>query len=223
MTTGVPEGRVVTVEIPRLRPRHEARSGDANLTDDLERARSGDEAAFVRIFRAVQPGLLRYVTALVGAEAEDVASEAWSLACKDLSKFHGDIDGFRGWIATIARHRAIDYLRARGRRPMDLVPVEELIDRAAGDSTEGAALDAVSTAAALAVIKSLPPDQAEAVLLRTVMGLDAKAAGRVLGKRAGAVRAAAFRGLNNLAKELETEQATTLRNTFAPRSGDEVR
>lgn len=213
----------MTVEIPRVRPRPYPRVVEANLTDDLERARTGDQAAFIRIFRAVQPGLLRYVTALVGAEAEDIASEAWSQACKDLGKFRGDIDGFRGWIATIARHRAIDYLRARGRRPMDLVPVEELIDRAAGDSTEGSALDAVSTAAALAAIKSLPPDQAEAVLLRTVMGLDAKAAGRVLGKRAGAVRAAAFRGLNNLAKELEAEQQVTSRNTSALRSGDEVR
>jgi RNA polymerase sigma-70 factor, ECF subfamily len=213
----------VAVEIPRVRPRPAVRALDANLTDDLERARAGDESAFVRIFRAVQPGLLRYVTALVGAEAEDVASEAWSQACKDLDKFRGDIDGFRGWIATIARHRAIDYLRARGRRPMDLVPVEELIDRAGADSTDGSALEAVSTAAALAAIKSLPPDQAEAVLLRTVMGLDAKAAGRVLGKRAGAVRAAAFRGLNNLAKELEAEQQVTSRNTSDLRSGDEVR
>lgn len=213
----------MTVEIPRLRPRPEVRAADVNLTDDLDRARSGDEAAFVRIFRAVQPGLLRYVTALVGAEAEDVASEAWSFACKDLGKFRGDIDGFRGWIATIARHRAIDYLRARGRRPMDLVPVEELIDRAAGDSTEGSALDSVSTAAALAAVKSLPADQAEAVLLRTVMGLDAKAAGHVLGKRAGAVRAAAFRGLNNLAKELESERPVTRRNTTGRHSGDEVR
>src|SRR5439155_19612503 len=100
-----------------------------------------------------------------------------------------------------------------GRRPMDLVPVEELIDRAGGDSTEGSAIEAVATAAAVAAIKSLPPDQAEAVLLRTVMGLDAKAAGRVLGRRAGAVRAAAFRGLNNLAKELAPEQSSTLRNT----------
>jgi RNA polymerase sigma-70 factor (ECF subfamily) len=49
----------------------------------------------------------------------------------------------------------------------------------------------------------LPPDQAEAVLLRVVVGLDAESAGKVLGKRAGAVRTAAYRGLRTLASRLE--------------------
>ncbi|HZC69710.1 MAG TPA: RNA polymerase sigma factor [Jatrophihabitans sp.] len=210
----------MTAERPPSRRRLDT---DPELNNDLERARTGDETSFVRIFRAIQPGLLRYVRTLVGADAEDVVSEAWSQVCRDLAKFSGDFDAFRGWVATIARYRAIDHLRARGRRPMDPVPVEELIDRAASESTEGSALESAATAAALAAIKSLPKDQAEAVLLRTVMGLDANAAGRVLGKRAGAVRVAAFRGLNNLAKQLEVERPVTPRNTSAVASGDEVR
>ena len=211
----------MTAERPHSRRRPDT---DPQLNVDLERARARDEASFVRVFRAMQPGLLRYVRALVGAEAEDVVSEAWSQVFRDLNKFHGDFDAFRGWVATIARYRAIDHLRARGRRPTDPVPVEELLERPAHDSTEGSALESAATAAALAAIRSLPKDQAEAVLLRTVMGLDAKAAGRVLGKRAGAVRAAAFRGLNNLARQLESEATpSTPRNTSALASGDEVR
>jgi RNA polymerase sigma-70 factor (ECF subfamily) len=50
----------------------------------------------------------------------------------------------------------------------------------------------------------LPPDQAEAVLLRAVLGLDAQTAGHVLGKRPGAIRTAAYRGLRTLAGRLET-------------------
>jgi RNA polymerase sigma-70 factor, ECF subfamily len=64
-------------------------------------------------------------------------------------------------------------------------------------------VDAVATDAALALIARLPRDQAEAVLLRVVVGLDAKAAARVLGKRPGAVRTAAYRGLRKLAEYLE--------------------
>ena len=45
-----------------------------------------------------------------------------------------------------------------------------------------------------------PPDQAEAILLRTVLGLDAATAGHVLGKGAGAIRTAAHRGLKTLRK-----------------------
>ena len=71
------------------------------------------------------------------------------------------------------------------------------------------------------MISALPKDQAEAVLLRVVMGLDAKAAGQALGKRPGAVRAAAFRGLRTLAARLEAD--TSARNTSALPDDDWMR
>jgi RNA polymerase sigma-70 factor (ECF subfamily) len=72
----------------------------------------------------------------------------------------------------------------------------------AGDDTEELALESLSTDRAIALIAALPRDQAEAVLLRAVMGLDSRTAGEVLGKRAGAVRIAAHRGLRRLAELL---------------------
>jgi len=45
------------------------------------------------------------------------------------------------------------------------------------------------------------------VMLRVVLGLDAKAAGRVLGKRPGAVRTAAYRGLQRLADRIAATEA----------------
>ena len=72
--------------------------------------------------------------------------------------------------------------------------------------TATTALDALSTRNAIAMIASLPCDQAEAVLLRAVVGLDARTAGEVLGKRAGTVRVAAHRGLERLAKQLHHAQ-----------------
>lgn len=138
----------------------------------------GDEGAFRKVYRTVQPGLLRYLTVLVGAgDAEDIASETWFQASRDLPRFTGDGDGFRGWVTTIGRHRALDHLRAKGRRPIVDTPIEDLIERASGPDAEHGALESISTQGALALISSLPPDQAEAVLLRAVMGLDAKAAG----------------------------------------------
>ena len=59
----------------------------------------------------------------------------------------------------------------------------------------------MSSQAVLRLIASLPPDQAEAIMLRTVLGFDAPTAARILGKRPGAVRAAAHRGLKQLAKK----------------------
>lgn len=144
-------------------------------------ARGGDEAAFRLLYRLVQPGLLRYLRGLVGPDAEDVASEAWLQIVRDLGGFSGDLPGFRAWAATIARHRALDHLRWRQRRPV-AAGTEELLAAMTGDGdTERQALESLSTTAAVDLIATLPPDQAEAVLLRVVLGLDASAAARVPG------------------------------------------
>jgi RNA polymerase sigma-70 factor (ECF subfamily) len=148
-------------------------------------SRVPDPDAFRVLYRDIQPRILWYLTALVGHDAEDVASETWLHVARDLHGFHGDSDGFRGWVTTIARHRATDHLRRHGRRPQVLrIPVEEFGHLAGGDDTAASALDTVATDAAIALIARLPADQAEAVLLRVVIGLDAEAAGKVLGKRA---------------------------------------
>ncbi|MGW1173465.1 RNA polymerase sigma factor [Kitasatospora sp. NPDC002543] len=180
-----------------------------DLTEAVRAAQAGDEEAFRLLFRTVQPGLLRYLRVLVGGrpedaqDAEDIASETWLQIARDLRGFSGDGDGFRGWAATVARHRALDHLRARRRRPVADLPFDQLVELAGGEDTARSALTTVGTADALALISRLPRDQAEAVLLRVVMGLDAESAARVLGKRAGSVRMAAHRGLRRLAKLVE--------------------
>ena len=174
-----------------------------DLAGAVGRAQDGDPEAFRALYRDTQPRLLRYLHTLVGDEAEDIASETWLQVTRDLAGFSGDYDGFRGWVATIARHRALDHLRYHARRPPALpVPAEDLATRPAADDTAEGALEALSTGAALALIATLPADQAEAVLLRAVLGLDAQTAARVLGKRPGAVRTAAYRGLRTLATRL---------------------
>lgn len=181
---------------------------DADAVDfdaTVELLLAGDERAFATVYRSVHPGLVRYLSVLVGAvDAEDVASETWAQACRDLSRFKGDGDGFRGWVSTIARNRAMDHLRAQGRRPRAGASEDVLADRPALEETAEFALTSLSTESAMALIRTLPQDQAEAVLLRAVMGLDAKAAGKVLGKRPGAVRTSAYRGLRTLAAALDS-------------------
>jgi RNA polymerase sigma-70 factor (ECF subfamily) len=187
-------------------PAGDTRCADAEAPGGVvELAQRGDSDAFRALYRDIQPRLLRYLHALVGQDAEDVAAETWLHITRDLTGFTGDYDAFRGWTATIARHRALDHLRRASRRPPAVpVPAEDLATLPGTDDTAQHAIDAVATDAALALINTLPPDQAEAVLLRAVLGLDAQTAGQVLGKRPGAIRTAAHRGLRTLAKQLET-------------------
>jgi RNA polymerase sigma-70 factor (ECF subfamily) len=181
-----------------------ARESVKDLSEAVRRAQDGDEDAFRVLYRDIHPRILRYLRAIVGNDAEDVASETWLHIARGLTAFEGDSDGFRGWTATIARNRATDHLRQHRRRASTVtVPVEELTGLAGAEDTADRAIEGISTDAAIALISRLPRDQAEAVLLRTVLGLDAATAATVLGKRAGAVRTAAYRGLRKLATFLE--------------------
>ncbi|GGV80609.1 DNA-directed RNA polymerase sigma-70 factor [Streptomyces griseoloalbus] len=176
---------------------------DAELTAAVRAAQDGDETAFRTVYRAVHPRLLGYVRTLVGEpDAEDVTSEAWLQIARDLERFTGDADRFRGWAARIARNRALDHVRMRGRRPAIGGDETELTGRAAESDTAGEAIEALATDRAFSLIARLPQDQAEAVVLRVVVGLDAKTAAETLGKRPGAVRTAAHRGLKRLAELL---------------------
>ncbi|GAA2286150.1 RNA polymerase sigma factor [Streptomyces tibetensis] len=181
---------------------------DGELGAAVARAQQGDEAAFAAAYRFVQPGLLGYLRGLVGDDAEDVASDAWLEIARDLGRFRGDGAGFRGWTATIARHRALDHLRRQRVRPRSSALEQDVLELPGPQSTHDQALEAISTARALELVRGLPRDQAEAVLLRVVVGLDGPAAARVLGKRPGAVRTAAHRGLKRLAGQLGAESVT---------------
>ncbi len=182
---------------------------DEYLAAAVQEAQRGNEDGFRVLYRAVQPGLLRYLRVLVGDEAEDIAAEAWLQIARDLAAFRGDADGFRGWATTIARHRALDHLRQSRRRPLVVdAPVEQLAELPGQADTAGSAAEAISTDEAVALIARLPRDQAEAVLLRVVIGLDVAATARVLGKRPGAVRTAAYRGLRTLAEHLRRAGVT---------------
>jgi RNA polymerase sigma-70 factor, ECF subfamily len=186
--------------------RRERALEDDELTVALAAALRGDTAAFAVLWRAHQPPLLRYLRVIVGESAEDVASETWLQATRDLRGFTGSPAGFRVWLFTIARNRAIDERRRARRRPEE---PRDPIERDLPGSRPDVADEVIQRSGvdwALRVIATLPKDQAEAVMLRVVAGLDVAQTAQVLGKRPGAVRVAAMRGLRRLARHDEVRR-----------------
>ncbi|MGW2770775.1 RNA polymerase sigma factor [Streptomyces sp. NPDC001275] len=179
---------------------------DTRLGTAVAQAQGGDETAFMVVYRIVQPRLLGYLRGLVGQDAEEVASQAWHEIARDLDRFHGDEADFRGWSAAIARRRALDHLRRSRRRSTATALEPELAEIPSSHSTCDQVLASLSTEQILTLIRGLPRDQADVVLLRVVVGLDGPAAARVLGKRPRAVRAAAYQGLRRLARQLAMRQ-----------------
>jgi RNA polymerase sigma-70 factor, ECF subfamily len=175
-------------------------TGTGDVDGALARARSGDESGFRELWRSLQPPLLRYLRVLQCDDPDDVASETWLQVVRDLHKFSGGEHDFRKWLFTVGRHRAIDAARSKSRR-RSAPAADDFVNLADEKLVEDQVLDGLAIRKAVALVAGLPRDQAEAVALRVLAGLDTTAAAGILGKSAGAVRVALHRGLKALAAD----------------------
>jgi RNA polymerase sigma-70 factor (ECF subfamily) len=178
------------------------------FAERLEGARAGSEASFAAIWRELNPPLLRYLRIVSPHDVDDVASETWATVARGLERFRGDEASFRAWVFVTARRRALDHFRRERRRPAVPVAPDRLRDSVVHGRTPSDELaDATSTADAIALLATLPRDQAEVVALRVIAGLDVGQVAEVIGKRPGTVRVLAHRGLQRLARDLAPEGA----------------
>jgi RNA polymerase sigma-70 factor (ECF subfamily) len=158
-------------------------------------ARDGDRDAFGRLYeryaRLVHGVLLARVPP---ADAADLVQDVFVLAMRRLSTLR-DVGAFGAWIASIARHRAMDYHR-RARE-------EELSDDVPGSPhPEGEAMTV------LAAIRALPEAYRETLLLRLVEGMTGpEIAGRT-GLQPGSVRVNLHRGMKLLRERLLAGRTT---------------
>lgn len=178
-------GRVTVVS----RPAEAAPAFDASL---VEAARSGDRDAFASLYgryvRMVHGVLLARVPR---ADVDDLVQDVFLSAMDRLPALR-DSAAFAGWLAAIARNRAVDFLRRRR------IPTEELIQ-------EPPAHDA-DTAGALAVlseIRALPEAYRETLVLRLVEGLTGPEIAERTGLTHASVRVNLHRGMKQLRARLE--------------------
>lgn len=174
---------------------------DERFADVLAGVAAGDERAFDTLYRDLHPFLLRYLRSLHWELAEDSASEAWIEVARGVSTFVGPEKAFRSWVFAIARRKLIDRIRYEARRPgasFDEVPDAGPPVRDVADVI----LERDATTQALALIRTLPRDQGEAVMLRVVAGMDHAEIAQVMGRTPGAVRVLVHRGLRRLERDL---------------------
>jgi RNA polymerase sigma-70 factor, ECF subfamily len=172
----------------------------------LAAAQKGAPWAIADLWHELHPRLLRFLRALDPVAAEDVESDTWLAAARDLSSFSGNDTQFRAWMFTIARNRLIDWRRREGRRRSVAVAPEDLVERPADDDPAITAVDVLRADAAVALVRAcLPRDQAEVILLRVLGGLDVAEVAAIVGKQPGNVRVLQHRGLRRLAEQLAEE------------------
>ncbi|MGZ4695821.1 MAG: RNA polymerase sigma factor [Acidimicrobiales bacterium] len=179
---------------------------DTEFQTLLEQARNGDQAAFAALWRVFNPPLMRFLAGMADREdALDLASTVWLEIVRGLDRFAGDAAGFRSWIFTIGRLRAVDLRRAQGRRPQIASSIDVEGREAAPDDPAADVEQQWTTDQAIDLIRTLPPDQAEVLLLRIVADLDVATVAAIVDKRPGTVRVLAHRGLRQLARRLNPD------------------
>jgi len=144
----------------------------------------------------------RFLVACVGrVDADDCYQETWISALRAYPRLRNAAN-LKAWVLTVAHRKAIDHVRAGGRRAVPVPDVTELADDAAGADRPGhhdhAVLD--PDAAIWGRLRALPPKQRTAVALRYVLDAGYPDIAAVMDTSEEAARRNVHEGLTRLRK-----------------------
>lgn len=152
----------------------------------LRKARTGDEAAWSRLYAWIAPQLLGFLRASRVLEPEDVLGDVFVEVARQVHIFKGDARGFRAWVFTIARRRRVDAIRRSVRRPEEpLSSVHGAIPSAL--DVESEAITSVALDEMLDILDQLTDDQREVLILRAAGGWTSREIGEITGRTTGSV------------------------------------
>jgi RNA polymerase sigma-70 factor, ECF subfamily len=180
-----------------------------SIHDLTAQAVGGQPAAIDSLLRQIRPMVLRYCRARLGRVsghhqyADDVAQEVCIALVSALPRYRDMGRPFASFVYGIASHKVADAMRSAAHLA---IPTEDLPD--APDDRPGPEETAVAYLEAervRALLRRLPVQQRELLVLRVLAGLSAQETGDELGMSAGAVRVAQHRALARL-RAIATEE-----------------
>jgi RNA polymerase sigma-70 factor (ECF subfamily) len=173
-------------------------SDDRELRLLVRRAQLGDRDAIEALYRRYADPILAFLTACVGNrhDAEDLTTQTFVRVLESLPRFRFGDAPFSAWLYRIARNLAVDHFRGSARaQPLASVPAARGSEM---PSAEDVAMRWFGLASILRVLRVLPRDQQQVVLLKFVCSLANADIARIVGKSEGAVKALQHRALDSL-------------------------
>lgn len=158
----------------------------------IRRMCDADETALVALYDRWMRSLYSLVFHLLkdADEAEDVVEETFWQAWRKASSYEPSRGAVSTWLLTIGRRRALDRLRAKGRRREEsMTSVRELADVAspAGDPSQAMESSERRTHV-LAALSSLPDEQREVLELGYFKGMSQSEIADMTGQPLGTVK-----------------------------------
>lgn len=172
----------------------------------IERVLNGDANAFEHLVHAYEKTVYNLALRSLGnqQDAEDVTQEAFLKAYRSLSSFRGD-SKFSVWLYRIVSNLCLDQLRARQRRPVQSLTVEddegEIGELEISDehfSPEKLLDRKLTRESVQRGLASLPGESRQILLLRELQGMSYEEIGEALDMEPGTVKSRIFRARKKL-------------------------
>ena len=167
----------------------------------VELARNGDSEAFGMLYDHYQPSIYRflYYRTRSVVVAEDLTSETFFRALRNMASFRWQGKDFGAWLMTIARNLATDHFKA-GRTRLELATEDMGAHDDATEGPEATVLAGLTHELLLTALKELPDEQRDCLIMRFLQGMSIAETAQVLGRSEGAIKQLQLRGVRNLAK-----------------------
>ena len=145
----------------------------------IERARSGDEEAFVLIYEHFSPQIHRYVYRLVGSleQADDITQDTFLRAFQGIGKIAID-SNVSAWLYRIASNAAFDILRRR--KLITWMPIHEESDKSGEFTSEDFTPQVIESDIVRRAVAEMPPALAVCLVLRSVEGFSCEEIAEIL-------------------------------------------
>lgn len=156
---------------------------------------------FQDLLDAHGPDVHRFLVALVGrVDADDCHQETWLAALRAYPRVC-ETSNLRGWILTIAHHKALDHFRSARRRAVPVADVPEPQTSAVEHSQHSGVASGRPDQDLWAQVRELPPKQRTALALRYVADAAYAEISSVMGTSEAAARRSVHEGLKRLRTE----------------------
>ena len=178
------------------------------------KSRGGDRAAFEELVR--RTARLIYTRAYLESgdvhRAEDLVQETFLIAWRSIRQVK-DPSGFRPWLLSVLHSAVVDSIRREsrkkrggGERGADSAAMLKLADAAA--TPPESAQQSEERSRALSILRSLPEEYRQVLMLRYLAGADYETISRQLALSNGSLRGLLHRGLAMLRSQMEQTSKT---------------